>query len=464
MSICVTVRTKTKIQPEEFFKTLAGKGEQIVVTSADFPVLHFGTHIKAIRGIDLYEVEDGYEVKVYVFSSKEDYQLFRNTIIVLKETTEGKAYLDNEDDELIDDPIARFNDEWIEETMENDVNLYVILSSAYGSPVIIDGMFLKLCIGPKLFNEFDIPLKGKPTKENIENLYKYLCSVQWYFANLKDTSSRMMLNDPADPEKQPLSISYISIKGGKVSDFDYISEADVFSFIDMDEKRPPVLVPFKELCKILPEDTFRLIDEWQYERTGEVTADMVHEMMDMAVLYQPEDLHYKPTMPGQGFDDRQNTFILMWNPAISSIKLDTHNESIKYMFTDKFDWSICDYAKAKCGDRFYLVRCGEGNTGIVMSGVFDSHPYEASDWSGRGRTVYYVDMIPNLILNPDKAPMITTEQLLKAIPTFDWTGGRSGRLLPKEGAKILESLWQQFIETNEEKIDGITMNAIKLYN
>lgn len=191
---------------------------------------------------------------------------------------------------------------------------------------------------------------------------------------------------------------------------------------------------------------------------------MVREMMDKAVLYQPEDLHYKPTMPGQGFDERQNTFILMWNPAISSIKLDTHNESIKYMFTDKFDWSICDYAKAKCGDRFYLVRCGEGNTGIVMSGVFDSHPYKAGDWSGRGRTVYYVDMIPNLILNPDKAPMITTEQLLKAIPTFDWTGGRSGRLLPKEDAKILESLWQQFIETNEAKIDGITMNAIKLYN
>lgn len=132
--------------------------------------------------------------------------------------------------------------------------------------------------------------------------------------------------------------------------------------------------------------------------------------------------------------------------------------------TECFNWSISDYAKAKCGDRFYLVRCGEGNIGIVMSGVFDSHPYKAGDWSGRGRTVYYVDMIPNLILNPDKAPMITTEQLLKAIPTFDWTGGRSGRLLSLQEAQALESLWQKYFNENADKAAGITMNAIKLYN
>lgn len=99
-----------------------------------------------------------------------------------------------------------------------------------------------------------------------------------------------------------------------------------------------------------------------------------------------------------------------------------------------------------------------------MSGVFDSHPYKAGDWSGRGRTVYYVDMIPNLILNPDKAPMITTEQLLKAIPTFDWTGGRSGRLLSLQEAQALESLWQKYFNENADKAAGITMNAIKLYN
>lgn len=281
MSICVTVRTKKKIEPEEIFKTLADRGEQIIVTSADFPVLHFGTHMKAIRGIELNEVEDGYEVRVCAFSSKEDYQLFRNTINVLTEITGSKAYLDNDDDDQIDDPIARFNDEWIEETMQNDVKLHTILSSAYGSPVVIDGLFMKLCIGPKMFHDFDIPLKGEHKKENAEELYEYLCSAQWHFANLKDTSTRLMLNDPADSSKEPLSVSYIYIKNGEVGKFDYISEADLLAIMDMDnEDNAPVLIPFYKIGRILPGGIFRPIDEWQYERCEELTVDMVYEMME----------------------------------------------------------------------------------------------------------------------------------------------------------------------------------------
>ena len=68
---------------------------------------------------------------------------------------------------------------------------------------------MKLCIGPKLFHEFDIPLKGEHNKENAEELYKYLCSAQWHFANLEDTSTRLILNDPADSNKKPLSVFYV---------------------------------------------------------------------------------------------------------------------------------------------------------------------------------------------------------------------------------------------------------------
>ena len=100
-------------------------------------------------------------------------------------------------------------------------------------------------------------------------------------------------------------------------------------------------------------------------------------------------------------------------------------------------------------DRFYLVRVGNGNTSIVMSGVFDSHPYEAGDRSGKGRRVFYMDMLPNVILNPDNAPMITTDNLQKAIPSFDRTGGHSGRLLPQEDARKLETIWADFLKENK---------------
>ena len=150
----------------------------------------------------------------------------------------------------------------------------------------------------------------------------------------------------------------------------------------------------------------------------------------------------------------------MWNPDISSVSLEAHNESIPDMLTGYFNWSVWEHERAGIGDHFFLVRCGEGNTGIVMSGVFDSKPYQAEDWSGKGRTTYYVDMVPNIIINPDAAPMISTEDLQKAIPSFDWTGGHSGRLLTEEQASALEELWAKYLDENKEKADGFIMNYI----
>lgn len=151
------------------------------------------------------------------------------------------------------------------------------------------------------------------------------------------------------------------------------------------------------------------------------------------------------------------------NPAISSVKLEDHNETIPNMFTEEYNWSVWEHEKAKCGDRFFLVRCGDGNTGIVMSGVFDSHPYESGDWSGKGRRTFYMEMTPNVILNPDKAPMLTTAELEKAIPGFQWSGGHSGRILPPEDAKKLEDLWHEYLRKNHDAIDGKNMNAVGQY-
>lgn len=223
---------------------------------------------------------------------------------------------------------------------------------------------------------------------------------------------------------------------------------------------PPVFIPFREIWKILPNDAFERLDEMQFRRTEALTVDMVHDMMDAARHLQPDDLHYKPTYPGEGFDEKQRTFILMWNPDISSVSLEDHCFGVEYNLTEYFNWSVWDYDKARCGDRFFLVRVGKGNTGIVMSGVFDSQPYEGEDWSGKGRSVYYMDMLPNVILDSEEVPMLTTEALQEAMPSFDWTGGHSGRLLGNEDAIKLETLWQRFLAEHSKDADGITMSMI----
>lgn len=121
------------------------------------------------------------------------------------------------------------------------------------------------------------------------------------------------------------------------------------------------------------------------------------------------------------------TYILFWNPAISSYKLDDFQEKLGELEYNDLNWSVWEHDKASCGDRFYMVRCGEGKTGICMSGYFASDPYKGEDWSGKGKETYYVDLDPDVMIHPDYRVILTTEELSRAIPDFDWTGGHSGR-------------------------------------
>ena len=45
---------------------------------------------------------------------------------------------------------------------------------------------------------------------------------------------------------------------------------------------------------------------------------------------------------------------------------------------------------------------------------------------------------------------MTTDELSRAIPDFDWTGGHSGRLLEAGLAEQLEALWKKFLDDNKE--------------
>ena len=144
-----------------------------------------------------------------------------------------------------------------------------------------------------------------------------------------------------------------------------------------------------------------------------------------------------------------NTFIMMWNPDISNMKMKDFELMLCHFDEVEFSWAIYDYKKAKVGDRFFLVRCGEGDTGIVMSGTISSKPKKDVDWSGKGREVYYVKMDIGTIIHPDNEEIFTTEKLEEAIPGFDWRGGHSGRILDKISAGKLELLWKAYINGNE---------------
>lgn len=461
MSVSVTIRTKNIVEPATILHRLSDAGEKIVVTSDEYPSVKFGNHSDAIRGIEVNKQDNGMEVRVCTCASKADYRLFAKTIDLLMSLTGGRAFIEDDDDEALTDVLATFTDDWMHEEQVASIDVVRALVRHSGEPVGMSGLIADFYMGAKFFLGLGISLTGDIQQEELEDAYDYLCIIQWYCASHADTHTRMMLPSPNGDDGRDLSLSLIAIKNGEVSKFDYVSHADVLCLMDMDnDDIEPAMVPIKEVWKILPGEVFESLDETQYFRREELTVDMVHEMMQRARHLQPHNLHYVPTYPGEGFDKQQNTIILMWNPAISSMTLDSHCQSIPNMLTDYFNWSVWEHDKARCGDRFFLVRVGQGNTGVVMSGVFDSNPYELDDWSGRGRRVFYMDMLPNTIFDPDKAPILTTEELQKAIPTFDWSGGHSGRILPQHDAKKLETMWQAFLEEHDADIDGVTMNAI----
>ena len=55
------------------------------------------------------------------------------------------------------------------------------------------------------------------------------------------------------------------------------------------------------------------------------------------------------------------------------------------------------------------------------------------------------------MLHPEKAPLLTTEELMREILGFDWTGGHSGRVLTDEQGSKVKKLW----ELHQERSEGL---------
>ena len=156
----------------------------------------------------------------------------------------------------------------------------------------------------------------------------------------------------------------------------------------------------------------------------------------------------------------KKTIILMWNPYFSSYKMEQFEDELHHLhlgMTTDYNWSIHEHDKVEDGDRFYMVRCGRGRAGIVMSGTLVGEPYGGEDWAGRGRKIYYMDMQPDYYVHTDKVPTyVSTEYLLRELPGFDWTGGKAGRVLPTALADKLEDIWTRYTQKlhDEGSIDG----------
>lgn len=136
-----------------------------------------------------------------------------------------------------------------------------------------------------------------------------------------------------------------------------------------------------------------------------------------------------------------STYIMRWNPDISSSKIDDFRKARK-KWPEGFcgNWSIHDWENADMGDKYIMVRLGEGPNGVVYHGRFLSEPYKGDDWAGTTNKRYYVDISIEHPCDPDH-PMINIEQLKAVLPEIKWEIGHSGELLTE---KQEQEFWKNF--------------------
>lgn len=463
MSYSVKFITQEKVAPTEIFSKIVETGEKIMVISDEFPCIKFGVIELSLRGIEINQEENGYEVRICACSSLVDYYLFVKTVVVLKELTNVLGC--TVEDEYIDNPYTKFNEGWIEREMVAGWNAVRALIKFSGRPVIMQGMFESFCVGPKMLNNENISLYPpyEDDKEKWERLTTYLTIIQWGLSDMKSTRSSLAINDN---EGNPLGISMIYIENNQVQKFDYISFAQLMGFLNVDTEEL-LLIRFEDLRKVVHlteyDTSFSSFDECQLricpDRNSEgiISMEEINNIIATAQRYKLDEVVSYPKEPGSGYDECQKTFIFIWNPDRAEITLEDYINDMQDFYIGHFERKIHEWKEAKMDDRFYVVKVGDGNIGIVMAGVLGSHPYVASDWSGKGKKPYVVELNPSFMINPETASMLTTKMLEEAIPNFMWRGGYSGRVLDKVQAETLEEVFSAYLETIQGNDDGVNI-------
>ena len=219
-------------------------------------------------------------------------------------------------------------------------------------------------------------------------------------------------------------------------------------YVGMMRKNTCKMIPFEAFCRLMDGvGEFRRMDAAQ-AFLDRMDGERWSELFDKAEGIVKENF--------------RKTFIMRWNTDISNYKLCEFENAMLDFEDDGFyyDWSIWDYMKAHYGDKFYMVRTGNGKHGVVMRGIIIGTPYPDEDWSGKGRRVYYIRMSLSHMIHPEKAPLLlTTEELSKAIPDFNWEEGHSGVILEGATAMQLEDLWADYVEkvhalVRDKKVDA----------
>ena len=111
-------------------------------------------------------------------------------------------------------------------------------------------------------------------------------------------------------------------------------------------------------------------------------------------------------------------------------------------------WSVASHKKVQPGDRAFLLRLGVEPKGIIGAGIVTSHAFLSPHWSGENKLRYKVMIDFEVLLNPDKQPLLSLELLKQGgLENYNWTPRSSGVEIPQRYVEELEAVWMDFLKT-----------------
>lgn len=423
------------------------EGAVVKATKEREDFIHVALENSSLRGVEVQFNEENANIFIGRLASKGDYELLKWCVIAFMNTGAVRVVIDTL--HVIDSATKAENFKWLEwsdytRSEESEELFGEILQN--GVSEVLGGVFFPVVIGPRVLTEYE---------HDRDAILTDMVERQWKFKDIpklqpiklieEGTHNSVGLNllDLGEPlPSEGLMLTYTHALGAG-----YLSEGKMR------------VCRFRHAQQIFTEGM--PLDEEQLI-VYQMEDAMLKETVARASLYAEQNIFNDPVMPGEGYDESSKTFILMWNREISSVKLDDFLYWMENMRGEDSNWSVTDWKEASIGDRWFLVSCAEsGKKGIVASGVFDSNPWQGEDWSGKGREVYYCDLLPNVLMNPVDGDLISSDYLKYLMPDFEWGGGSSGRVLGEEYARILEDKWHECLEKWEKDPDAFHVRIMR---
>ncbi len=146
------------------------------------------------------------------------------------------------------------------------------------------------------------------------------------------------------------------------------------------------------------------------------------------------------------------TYLFVWNPkrwTWDTIEDDI--EQVDKTGKTKLRWSCGNTKSIQIGDRIFLVKLGTEPKGIIAAGFAMTTPFPEKHWSGENRQGLFIQIDFEVLLNPEKEPILTIDILKTGnlSKQYSWTPQASGITVRPDIVDELEAVWFDFLNTQK---------------